>query len=94
MEAIAFAFALGAGTVWAVKHGRRAMHRAVGWTAEKTGFVSARVAEALEEAGKIARERYERGRELSTGRAELPPPSARNGAAMDANGHAHPDNGG
>jgi hypothetical protein len=86
MEAIAFAFALGAGTVYAVKHGRRAMHRAVGWTAEKTGFITAKVSEALDEARRIARERYEVGREHNGIHTELAPPSAKNGVIAEANG--------
>jgi hypothetical protein len=76
MEAVLFAFALGAGAVVAVKHGRRALTRAVGWTAEKTGYISGRVKETLAEAKQVARDRYEVGRDTD-GRTELPPPSSR-----------------
>jgi hypothetical protein len=76
MEAVVLAFALGAGAVVAVKHGRQALRRAVGWTAEKTGFISGRVRDTLEEARREARERYAVGRD-DDGRTELPPPSSR-----------------
>jgi len=90
MEAVIVAFALGAGAVVAVKHGRRVLRRAVGWTAEKTGYVSGRVQETLAETRRIARERFEAGRETD-GRTELPPPSSR---APEPPPPAHVKNGG
>jgi hypothetical protein len=90
MEAVVLAFALGAGTVLAVKHGRKVARRAIGWTAEKTGFVTAKVADAVAEARRVARERFERGREPDAGRTELPPPSTppRSERAADSNGQS------
>lgn len=76
MEAVIVAFALGAGAVAAVKHGRRAIRLAVGWTAEKTGYVTGRVNETLAEAKRVARERYALGKETE-GRTEIAPPSSR-----------------
>jgi len=93
MEAFAFAFALGAGSVFAARHGRRFVHRAVGWTAEKTGFLSAQVAEALAEAKRIARERFEQGRDGTASRTELPPQTSVASAAGDANGKPAPSSG-
>jgi hypothetical protein len=86
MEAFAFAFALGAGTVFAARHGRRFMRRAVGWTAETTGSLSAQAAEALAEAKRIARVRYEQGREGNGARTELRAQAPIAPAAGEANG--------
>ena len=83
MEAIILGAALGAGVVWAARHGRKALRQAVGWTAETTGFITGQVRTALEDARKVARERYELGRADTGARTELGPPSSR------ANGHAH-----
>jgi hypothetical protein len=99
MEAVFFAFALGAGTVLAVKHGRRAARRAIGWTAERAGFVTGKVTEAIEDARRVARNRFEQGRQANGARTELPPPSGgspasarpstpRSEATTEANGHA------
>jgi hypothetical protein len=99
MEAVLFAFVLGAGTVLAAKHGRRVARKAIGWTAERTGFISGRVTEALAEARRVAREQYEAGRRENLSRTELPPaPASSNGGATavtqggapSANGGAAP----
>jgi hypothetical protein len=97
MEAALIAFALGAGTVLAVKHGRRTRRtvaRAIGWAAEQAGFVSGRVAEGIAEARRIARERYRQGREANVARVEVergpsssrPPPSPRADVSVESNG--------
>jgi hypothetical protein len=77
MEAVILALAIGAGSVYAVKNGRKALRRAVGWTAEKTGFITGRVQQTLAETRRLARERYEAGREADRERTELAPPSPR-----------------
>jgi hypothetical protein len=93
MEAVILAFALGAGTVVAVKNGRKALRRVVGWTAEKTGYITGRVQETLAETRRVARERYEAGREVD-GRTELPPPSSRGPESPPAQVHAKNGSGG
>lgn len=82
MEAVIFGVAVGAGVVWAARHGRKALRHAVGWTAETTGFITGQVRSALDEARKVARERYELGRADPGARTELAPPTpGSNGAA-------------
>ena len=93
MEAVIVAFALGAGTIVAVKNGRKALRRVVGWTAEKTGYITGRVQETLAEARRVARERYETGRE-GEGRTELPPPSSRAPESPPPQAHVRNGNGG
>lgn len=82
MEAVLLAFALGAGTVLAVKHGRKVARRAIGWTAERAGFVTGKVTEAIEEARRTAKARFEHGREVNGARTELAPPSSRSPASQ------------
>lgn len=91
MEAVILGIALGAGAVWAARHGRKALRQAVGWTAETTGFITGQVRTALEEARKVAHERYELGRKDPGPRTELGPPSSRaNGSSPgSANGKSH-----
>jgi hypothetical protein len=97
MEATFIAFALGAGTVLVVKHGkrtRRTVARAIGWAAEQAGFVSGRVAEGIAEARRIARERYRHGREANAERLEVEhepspsvgPTSPRSDVSLGSNG--------
>ncbi len=86
--------ALGAGGVYAVKRGRGAIRRPVGWTAERAGFISGRVQETLAETRRLARERYEEGRAAYKGRGEMAPTSSRSAdAAPSVNGtgssHGH-----
>jgi len=78
--------ALGAGGVYAVKRGRGAIRRAVGWTAEKAGFISGRVQETLAETRRLARERYEEGRAAYQERGEIAAPSSRSAGAPSLNG--------
>jgi hypothetical protein len=86
MEAVIMVLALGAGGVYAAKRGRNAIRRAVGWTAERAGFITGRVQEALAETRREARERYDEGLAATRARAdskgEIGPASARplNGA--------------
>ncbi len=66
--------ALGAGGVYAAGRGRgrgrNAIRRAVGWTAERAGFITGRVQEALAETRREARERYEEGLAATRARAD------------------------
>jgi hypothetical protein len=94
MEAVLFAFVLGAGTVLAAKHGKRVARKAIGWTAERTGFISGRVTEALAEARRIARDQYEAGRRENLARTELPPAPTNGGATAMPQGGAPSANGG
>ena len=93
MEAVIVAFALGAGAVAAVKHGRRALRSAVGWTAEKTGYITGRGSETLAEARRVARERYELGKDVD-GRTEIAPPSTRAPEVQAVPNGTHGNNGG
>jgi hypothetical protein len=94
MEAVLFAFVLGAGTVLAAKHGKRVARKAIGWTAERTGFISGRVTEALAEARRIARDQYEAGRRENLARTELPAAHTNGGGAAEPQGGAPSANGG
>jgi hypothetical protein len=88
--------ALGAGGVYAAKHGRGALRRAVGWTAERAGFITGRIQETLAETRRLARERYDEGVAATRARAELESPAsarpraAANGAHAVANGDSPP----
>jgi hypothetical protein len=80
MEAIALAFALGAGTVIAIKHGRSVAKRAVGWTAERAGWITGRVTDAVKDAKRIARAEFDRGRSDAPSGTQLAEVPASNGA--------------
>jgi hypothetical protein len=91
MEAVLLAFALGASTVLAVKHGRKVARRAIGWTAERAGFVTGKVTEALEQARRTAKSRFEQGRDANGARTELAPPSSRSPASVRPPSPSRPD---
>jgi hypothetical protein len=73
--------ALGAGGVYVAKRGSGAVRRAVGWTAERAGFITGRMQESLAETRRLARERYEDGlaatRSKADSKAEGGPASTR-----------------
>jgi len=83
MEAVIMVLALGAGGLYAAARGRgrNVIRRAVGWTAERAGFITGRVQEALAETRREARERYDEGLAATRARAdskgEIGPASAR-----------------
>jgi hypothetical protein len=93
MEVVLMVLALGAGGVYAVKRGRKGLRSAVGWTAEKAGFITGRLQETLAETTQIAKTRYEEGlaaiRDDKQARGETPSP--RNGSIPppSLNGTAH-----
>jgi hypothetical protein len=65
MEAVSLGFALGVGAVLVYKHGRTAVRSAVGWSARQVGWVTSRVAGAIDDARSTARREYERGRDAN-----------------------------
>jgi hypothetical protein len=83
MEVVVFAFALGAGTVVAVKHGGKIVKRAIGWTAQTAGWISGRATAAIDDARRTARDEFLRGRERQPPRSiGGGPPSSRSPAAV------------
>jgi len=76
--------AIGAGGLYAAKRGRKALRQAVGWTAEKAGFITARMQETLAETRQVARQRYLEGRAATQEPADLAPTSSRPAAQEQA----------
>ena len=78
MEAIALGIAIGAGAVLALRNGRERAKKAVGWAARQAGWISGQVNVAVENAKRVAREEFSRGRDENLARiAEMPPLSVR-----------------
>jgi hypothetical protein len=86
MEAVVLAFVLGAGTVVAVRHGRAVARKIVGFTAQNAGRITGQVRDSIEQARRVARAEYERGRDQLRLAAEIPPPLTNGTQRTGANG--------
>jgi hypothetical protein len=60
---VLLAYLLGLGTVAALAKRKDTARDAVAWTARHAGALSGRVAKSLEDAARVARDEYQRGRE-------------------------------
>ena len=63
MEAIALGIAIGAGAMFAIRHGRTGAKKVVGWTARQAGWITERVRSSVNGAKAVVREQYQRGHE-------------------------------
>jgi hypothetical protein len=89
MEAIALGIAIGAGAVLALKNGRERAKKAVGWAARHAGWISGQVNVAVENAKRVAREEFSRGRDENLAKiAEMAPLSVRPQAQNQAHNGA------
>jgi hypothetical protein len=71
--------------------------KVIGWTAHHAGRFTGQVRDSIEEAQRVARERYQRGRDEPRLAAEIPPassngatPPSSNGSSTNGTAHANP----
>jgi hypothetical protein len=85
-------YLLGLGTMVAIARRRDAARNVVAWTARQVGALSGKVATSLDEAARLAREEYARGRKEQVGQplAEgLESPAGGNGYLVTSHAPTH-----